>query len=271
MLEPEPISYKPEDLIVGRSVTVYGREIILYDCDEFTRYFYREYLGHEQANLLIEEPVQEHVKLSFPPHTGFGTEDDSLASCLHLTPRVPRRDILKLMNEQGKILRFEAKMMTAKSEDMNRRFILGLYVADNSIGVWEMKQRNSGHTEGKFASKSRKRNVATGKCFEPQDFVLGSTVEVNGTAFHILRADEASLKYMEQNCIDFPSSDVDLIAAKMEWIRADLMKETEVTPEQIKGFADKHSLPLSLHETVTLTRAFADPTTNKISTSKLIS
>eukprot|EP00929_Paragymnodinium_shiwhaense_P001643 TRINITY_DN101877_c0_g1_i1.p1 TRINITY_DN101877_c0_g1~~TRINITY_DN101877_c0_g1_i1.p1 ORF type:complete len:635 (+),score=101.00 TRINITY_DN101877_c0_g1_i1:98-2002(+) len=270
MLEPEPITYKPEDLIVGRSVTVYGRDIMLYDCDEFTRYFYREYLGHEQDGLPIEEPIEEHVKLSHPPHTGFGTEDDSLASCLHLTPRVPRRDILKLMNEQGKILRFEAQITNTRSEDVSRRFVIGLYVADNSIGVWEIRQRNSGHTEGKFASRSRKKNVATGRFFEPCDFVVGTTIEINGTPFHIIRADEATMKYMEKHCIDFPHSDVALVTTKMEWLRGDLRQMQHVSAEQLGRLADKNSLPLSEHELETLSRAYGDASTGMIPTAKLL-
>ena len=37
-----------QDLMVGDTIDVLGREIVLYDCDDFTRSFYRSYMGLEQ-------------------------------------------------------------------------------------------------------------------------------------------------------------------------------------------------------------------------------
>lgn len=34
-----------------------------------------------------------------PPYNGFGSEEDSLASCLHLIPKPPRRDFAKFMDQ----------------------------------------------------------------------------------------------------------------------------------------------------------------------------
>lgn len=59
------------------------------------------------------------------------------------------------------------------------RFIVAVFVADDSVGVWELKLRNSGHGEasarlpevemrqGKWANKARRKNPATGSWFLP--------------------------------------------------------------------------------------------------------
>merc|ERR1740138_896318 len=124
MLEPEADLCKPEDFIVGQTVKVYGRDIMLYECDDFTQDFYAQYMGFEQGKIEIKQPDPIHVTLSHPPHTGFGTDEDSLASCLHLTPRPPRTDINKIMSEAHKIMRFEGRMLNGREEDENRRFII---------------------------------------------------------------------------------------------------------------------------------------------------
>eukprot|EP00448_Togula_jolla_P000404 CAMPEP_0170614838 /NCGR_PEP_ID=MMETSP0224-20130122/25017_1 /TAXON_ID=285029 /ORGANISM="Togula jolla, Strain CCCM 725" /LENGTH=521 /DNA_ID=CAMNT_0010940529 /DNA_START=115 /DNA_END=1680 /DNA_ORIENTATION=+ len=193
MLEPEPEPVKPEDLIVGGTVEVYGRQVFLYDCDDFTRDFYGQYMQHRQGKIAIEKPEHVHVKLAAPPHIGLGTEEDSMASVLNLAPRQPRLDVNKLMSED-RSLRFEALIEGASEEDEDRRFVIQLRLADNYVGVWEMRQRNSGHTEGKFAQLSRKKNPATGKWFEPEDFRVGEIIEVNAVPFKLLKADESSKK-----------------------------------------------------------------------------
>jgi len=261
MLEPEPLHYMPQDFCVGESVEVYGRTIWLYDCDTFTREFYKRYTGLEQQSLPVADQKPVRVGLSFPPHTGFGTDEDSMASCLHLTPRAPRRDINKLMGDQGKVLRFQGQMLNGKTEDANRRFVVAIYLADDMVGVWELRQRNSGHAEGKFAFKSKKKNPATGTWFNPQDFQIGETVQINCMPFKLLRGDDSTLKYMEKYCHEFPSADIRVIGAKLIGLQGDLAAKlageiAEITPEEMCRLAeDNLGVQLNPHEVVTLRRA----------------
>lgn len=264
MQEPEPIIYKPEDLIVGEVVAVIGRDIVLYDCDKFTRDFYRQYMGFEQESITIQGPQLVHSKLTHPPHNGFGSEEDSLASCLRLTPRPPRRDIKKLLVDADKVMRFEARMVNDRLEDDNRRFIVAIYLADNSVCVWELKQRNSGHSEGKFAVKSKKQNPATGTSFQPADFYIGAVLEVTACPFLLTGADEAALVYMEEHVDEFPYMNCDIILSKIERLVKYL--ETVDGMISIRDFPrlveDRIKVQLVDHEVIALARMFGDYTSD---------
>lgn len=256
MMEPDPLHYKPEDFVVGETVQVYGRSINLYDCDAFTREFYKRYTGWDQPKFPVDDARPVHVQLTYPPHTGFGTDDDSLASCLHLTPRAPRRDINKLMGDQGKVLRFQGQMINGKTEDSNRRFVVAIYLADDSVGVWELRSRNSGHAEGKFAFKSKKQNPETGTFFVPKDFQIGATVVVNSTPFKLVRGDDSTLKYMEKNPKEFPVADIRCIGRKLRGLQEELFLKAEtVTAEDVQQLAEERlGCYLDPHELVTLRR-----------------
>lgn len=263
MPEPDPLPYKPEDFIVGGTVQVYGRDVFLYRCDEFTKDFYRQYMGYDQGEIGIEKHQRVHQQLTFPPHTGFGAEEDSLASCLHLTPRPPYRDINKLMNDADKVMRFEGRMMTGTAEDDTRRFVIAIWLADYSILIWEKRQRNSGHNEGKFAFKARKKNPRTGTWFHAKDFYIGETVEINSTPFLLINADEGTLNYMEANPGEFPVADLGRILAKFhgrqDEVRALIQqKSSAAAPEDVRqAVEEQFGVSLCLHEVLTAIRALS--------------
>jgi len=254
--EPAAEFFKPEDFILGQKVHVMGRKLTLYTCDDFTSQFFREFLGHEQKPLEIVEPPLEHVQLSHPPHTGFGAEEDALASCLRLTARPPPRNIPKILADSDKVLRFEARMMSGQRDDSSRRFIVAVYIADETLAVWEPRQRNSGHTEGKFAARTRKNNPDTGNWFTPQDFFVGAVVTINSMPFQLVHADEASFKLMEDLGHDFPVADVGSVLRKIAPARDELVNIESLLPEHLQNIVQNHvGVELCQHELITLSRA----------------
>merc|ERR1719174_3613294 len=96
---------KPSDIEIGKSIPVYGREFFIYDCDDATKEFYAEYLGKHVEPIVVPEPEKVHLHLLYPPHNGFGGDEDSLGSCLQLRPKPPRKDLVKMMTNDGKIMR----------------------------------------------------------------------------------------------------------------------------------------------------------------------
>lgn len=184
---------------------------------------------------MADEEVKRVVP-SIPTHTGFGSEEDSLSSCVSLRPKPPRMDLLKLMTNSDKILRFEARMNNGLPEDKARKFVIGFFLSDDSTAVWEIRQRNSGHSEGKFAERSKKRNVETGNWLAAGDFFVGATITISSVPFFIYRADEYTLKFMETYSEAFPQADIQLIAEKLKPLKdsSSIKSQVSLTPDQLR-------------------------------------
>merc|ERR1719262_839248 len=166
-------------------------------------------MGIDQEPCLetVEEEVPTHQALTFPPHIGPGTEEDSALNCIHLMPKIPKADLVKMTTLDGKILRFEARCANGQVEDEDRKFIIGYFCANDTVACWELRQRNSGFAEGKFAERGRKKNAQTGDWYKPHDFFVGASVAISCMPMVVTRADEYTLKYMEENRGQFPMCD----------------------------------------------------------------
>lgn len=46
-----------------------------------------------------------------PPYNGFGSIEDSVQNCLSLVPQPPKKDFIKMLENDHKILRYEARMV----------------------------------------------------------------------------------------------------------------------------------------------------------------
>ncbi|KOB79135.1 putative EF-hand domain-containing protein, partial [Operophtera brumata] len=132
--------YAPKDLIVGQTIFVLGRRFLLCDCDPFTRLYYRSMLNIEQPPAVV----------SYPPHIGIGTPEDSLQSCFRLLPIAPHKDVIKYTLNAGKNLRYLCELEWIHPEDNGRRFVMSYSLADGTIKIGGIPRRNSGINEGKF-------------------------------------------------------------------------------------------------------------------------
>lgn len=256
MTSPELEIYRPEDLRLGQDLSVYGRPLRLYDCDDFTQEFYREFMELEQVSEPILPELRNAVRLEYPPHIGIGSEEDSLGSCLHLRPQLPKQDITKLMANAGKILRFEAKMHDPSVEDVDRRFIVGIYLMDDSVAVWEMRSRNSGFAEGKFADRARRKNPETGAWYQPKEIYVGALITVSGVKMQVVRADEYSLNTMEaMGAEQFPMSDIATVAWTIRDVRPYIQNRALVEVDELRELAlTKAQVGLTDQELITLLR-----------------
>jgi len=258
MLEPDANRYLPEDFLVGEHFYCWGRKIVIYDCDDFTRDFYKTYMGIDQAaNILdVSDVPLTHATLPPPPHNGVGPEADSLLNCLMLQPKPPKQDLVRLMTLSGEIMRFEAKMVNGQPEDEIRKLIIGFFPADDHVAVWEIPVRNSGIMGGKFMEKGKCKNPATGKDFLLSDLAVGKTVMIRSQPLLITRADEHTLQYTEANSHIFPYADPVLCCKRLEPIAEYLQDPEGIEPDLLKDLADRCGIDLIDHEIITLLRFF---------------
>jgi Ca2+-binding EF-hand superfamily protein len=193
----------PEDILPGKSVNVYGRELTVLHADDFTRR-YMEERGYWQPGMDTDSLVQHFlseshppIKLTreMPPHNHFGSEEDSRGNVLRLVPKPPRRDIAKLLENDGKVLRYEIRMVPKNvdyDDEEPRMFVLSYYLSDDTIQVVEQRQRNSGRTGGTFLKRAKVPEVSSFK-----DIQVGSTIVLHSQAFAVVGMDEYSRRFLD--------------------------------------------------------------------------
>lgn len=211
--------FTPADFIVGETLFINGRKFLIFDCDDFTRSFYQREFKYKQSENLFKggsAPTDKQApttQYAIPPFNGFGSLEDSLQNCMSLVPQPPKKDFIKMLENDGKVLRYEAKMLSCRAEDRDRRFIMSYRLSDDMITIFEPQQRNSGIIGGKFLERTRIAKPDS----DPEnpiyygigDFAIGATITVLKHRFEITNADEFVLKYLEHYAGRFPAETID--------------------------------------------------------------
>ncbi|KAM7129982.1 EF-hand domain-containing family member C2 isoform 2-T2 [Ciconia maguari] len=221
--------YRDSDLKIGAVINVWGRKVMLCDCDEFTKEYYRTKYGIEDFTPVpYKAPPPPKPEKKFPPYTGFGSEEDSLCSCMGLLPKPPRKDFKKFMEKdrsgmESNILRFLAKLITDSPIDKDRKFIISYFLSDDTISVFEHIQRNTGILGGKFLERGRIKKPGQelfksepSEYFKAQNLFVGARVCFHGHNFLLVDADEYTFNYMEKHANEFSVADIGVILKKLK-------------------------------------------------------
>ncbi|CAB4034756.1 EF-hand domain-containing family member C2-like, partial [Paramuricea clavata] len=216
--------YTDADLTIGSVINVWGRKFLLFDCDEYTKEHYQTKFGVNdfQPIKYKSDPGQPKPR-EIPPYNGFGSEEDSLCSCLGLIPKPPKHDFIKFMEKDrhgldSNVLRFMAKMDSDRPIDHNRHFIISYFLCDDTILVYEPPQRNSGIIGGKFLERSRIKVPDGSGYYSSRDLFIGAHVEFLKHKFIITDADEYAVYYIEKNNKEYLQANVPIILSKLREI-----------------------------------------------------
>ncbi|CAL8318026.1 unnamed protein product [Merluccius merluccius] len=212
--------YSPKDFQVGKTLSLLGRTLRLYDCDGFTKSYYET--NHPEVEVKpVELPKKEEAaqEKEVPPYNGFGSLEDSLQNCLSLIPQPPKKDLLKMLENDHKVLRYIARLDSQNPHDEGRHFILSYFLASNMISIFEKPTRNSGIIAGKFLEKTRVPKpgfeVDKPQFYSPADFAIGATVVVFSHRFVLTDADHYVLKYLESVSDQIPNHTLDSLRNRL--------------------------------------------------------
>ena len=185
------------------TIDAFGRNYQITGVDEFTQSFYEAKLGRSFKLGQIDYPRPRSPTVrQIPPHNGFGDEIDSLGYVFRLLPEKPKGDFFKYVDNDKTVLRYIARFNTRVPEDVDRRFIISFFLADDSISIFEPAQKNSGIIEGKFLERRKYKNADNNnKHITPTDMPIGGDVKINGYSFHIESCDEFSSKWLDGHLV----------------------------------------------------------------------
>jgi len=278
--------YNHADLRIGGFLNIYGRQVLLTSCDEYTKTFYKSV--HHLKDSDFEEITQKKadtepkkVKRDIPPYNGYGTEEDSLGSYYSLVPKQPVKDHHKLTKYDGCCLRFLAKLneSNTQTENYQRRFIVFFFLTDDTIKVYERPLRNSGFVSGKFLERTKLRNNAKdSKWFHAEDFYVGATVLINGFHFDLIETDKQTTDIMSDNIEvftrDSPETILKALADKL-WDRSfnqtktfrfiDEDKDRQISPSEMKSLCAKYGWNVNPNQLKSLFRYFDADDSGQIS------
>uniref|UniRef100_A0A8I3NAT8 EF-hand domain-containing protein 1 n=2 Tax=Canis lupus familiaris TaxID=9615 RepID=A0A8I3NAT8_CANLF len=200
--------YTAKDFIVGKPLTILGRTFFIYDCDPFTRQYYKEKFGiSDLPRIDVSEKEPPPVKQELPPYNGFGLIEDSVQNCFVLIPKAPKKDVIKMLVNDNKVLRYLAALESPIPEDKDRRFVFSYFLASDMISIFEPPVRNSGIIGGKYLGRTKVAKPSSTAedpiYYGPTDFFIGAVIEVFGHRFIILDTDDYVLKYMENNAAQY--------------------------------------------------------------------
>ena len=262
--------YTDADLRIGATIAIFGRHMLIHDCDPFTRDHLREKFGVTDFTPIdVSRPAPPAPKREPPPYNGYGDEEDSLGSWKSLDIKPPRRDTTDANKFGDGVVKFALKLDSQAPSDTIRSFVLTCYLANKTISIFEPVARNAGFQGGKFLQRQKVTNTITGQPFVASDFYVGAKVTVNGFNFIVHATDDRSLTLMESHSSDFARSNINAIVHKLQamlqsatsglhqaFITADTDRSGSLCARELTALFAALSLPVCEQEVITLIRYF---------------
>ena len=191
--DPDSAAWHWSDFSIGTAVDVYSKTFIIVEADMVSRKFYEEKGCPLSPPIKVQAEEQIMARRELPPYNGYGSEEDSLASCIGSLIGVAP----KIKLGENKIMRFKAKMESKNPEDIERTFTVSFYLVDNTVQIHEPPKRNSGIVGGSFLSRMKLRT--TEGLITQEYFYVGAEIQLAGHPFILVDADEGTLRHIDNS------------------------------------------------------------------------
>lgn len=221
-----PIYYEPLDLLCGNIIDIYGKVMLISNCNAYTRTIYSDLdidLSPIELVRAVEHKVDHPVPVQGDGFLNIGSNADTLATC-YGSQKIGK-DNSKLQRNQNRTLRCKLKALT---QSATRIFMLTYYLEDDTLQIYEEVVRNSGHNGGNFLKRGKYQNHLpdvsyTGahkhdigiREFNSNDIYLGNIISVNGMEMQITEIDNLSLRFCESYPKEFPMFDPNKVVEKL--------------------------------------------------------
>lgn len=238
---PPPKHLMPRDLRVGGTITLFGRVLHVRSCDEFTRRWYLDNLGIDQAGTQAAGRGGSGAAADGEDAASGGVDwtnrsvslEDILKQLgvpglapapIHTVGTTKGLDLQKFSDYHGKVLRFMGRLVSSSPIEAARRFIVQYFLVDDTLSVFEPFVPNSGVMSGKFLERGQYRNARgeeedvvehdgvhkRPRHFAPQDFGVGRVIEfehARGQQFELFEADAFTNAYLAKVHADEAAAD----------------------------------------------------------------
>lgn len=264
-----------EDLGTGKTVDIFAREFYIYDCDLYTREFYkkrgidmpsfpRPFCEHDMADAkknalskIFQQKAQKTAPLAEDEkdgrnenglgHSAIPAADSDTAterpkfgaSAMQFEDHITQKNSLKMNRFAQDVFRFGARMIERCPEDIGRRFIVCYHLADDTMSIYEVVINNSGHLGGKIFARRQVASIT-----DPRSLKVGSSVCLEGITYVLEEMDERTKKYIERG---FPDIDETYYHTKdlLNKVKQELLRRFSRTTDIFRYYASSSSLGLN--------------------------
>ncbi len=161
--------YGISDFVLGGIINLYGRPFIITGCDAYTKNFYSktmdpacfDEIAYEREETTLPSTKPRDIERS---HVGLPGQK----------VLAPLTDVAQSRTYDGISLRFSAKLNSADEFESSRRFVISLYLSDNSLSIFEQARPGSS-VGGKFLEKGQVRKYPELEFYTSFDFFIGKS------------------------------------------------------------------------------------------------
>lgn len=182
-------SYTEEDFRTGETINIMERDFYLYDCDEFTREYYRTQKGIEQES--FPKPNSESDDCNPFSRRPQLDKTEELKRKIELQKK---NATIKSAADADVVLRFAAVIESSIPQDAGRQFVFCFFCVDNTVAVYELPVRNSGHVGGKIFSRAKVDSISRSQVKE------GALIKLGAHTYRLIDSDDRTKAY------DLPST-----------------------------------------------------------------